>query len=147
MQINYTKKITDVFVFHSCTLLHWSHANRRWFQNCRVQKLKHGKNRGGSLAYGDSCISVFACWHHKELFQLPLKCFKRGPFHFVLGPAVQHDLIKSLWAARRARHPITMFDLVKYFGVRHSCIHTYLASRYRLNYAVNLPMLYQLNSF
>ena len=67
------------------------------------------------------CFFVLRIWQCEKVFKLPLQGFERGSLHWVLVPALQHNVVEGWRTARRTLHPVAVFHLVQYLGVGHSC--------------------------
>ncbi len=66
-------------------------------------------------------LRVLTARQCEELFQLPLQSLKRRPFHFVLPPALYHNLIKSNGSTRWGWHAVAILNLVKHLCICHTC--------------------------
>ena len=67
------------------------------------------------------CFFVLRIWQCEKVFKLPLQGFERRSLHWVLVPALQHNVVEGWRTARRTLHPVAVFHLVQDLGVGHSC--------------------------
>ena len=77
--------------------------------------------RSHTLLSHDARLIILASAQREELLQFPLQRLERRSLVLVALPALVHDVVERLRAARGWGHAVAVLHLVKDLGVCHAC--------------------------